>query len=367
MKVVYICSTLEPSGPVNQLYQIVRNMDPHSFKSHIITLSSNPKNSRVQDFQRTGVETHSLHLSRVASAVLGVTKLKSKLDEIQPDILHSHGFRADIINTLTPINAYKVNTIHSYYYNHHPNKYGRILGSGLAWAHLYSIKQLDTAVACSNAVASDVAQHGISTCVIPNGVDIERFEPVSQDKTINSRSEIGLPSEPDIFLSVGSLTERKDPLTLIKGFSKWSKKDSRLVILSGGPLLKQCREMAADDPKVIVRGPVPTVDPYLKAADYFVSASQSEGLPMAVLEAISSGLPVCLSRIAPHEEILEYDPNAGTTFDVGSPKSVARSLENLSSASYRKQSQAARGIAENHLSATKMSSSYQELYCTSQK
>jgi glycosyltransferase involved in cell wall biosynthesis len=59
-----------------------------------------------------------------------------------------------------------------------------------------------------------------------------------------------------------------------------------------------------------VFGPTRDVRPYLWAADAFVFPSQREGMPNAVLEALATGLPLVLSDIAPHRELLAQHPAA---------------------------------------------------------
>ena len=58
---------------------------------------------------------------------------------------------------------------------------------------------------------------------------------------------------------------------------------------------------------IIFKGSVKNVYDYLDQSDYYVSASLSEGLPNSVLEAISMELPVLLSDIPAHKEIVGDD------------------------------------------------------------
>ena len=70
------------------------------------------------------------------------------------------------------------------------------------------------------------------------------------------------------------------------------------------------------------------VVPHLQAADLFVSASRSEGMPLAVLEALSCGLPALLSAIAPHQEVagILADQGCVECFDAADEGTIRRAL-----------------------------------------
>ena len=65
----------------------------------------------------------------------------------------------------------------------------------------------------------------------------------------------------------------------------------------------------------------------LNLADAFVSSSETEGLPLAVLEAISTGKFVYLSDIPQHREILEEYPYAGKLYHLGKIEELTKLLQ----------------------------------------
>jgi glycosyltransferase involved in cell wall biosynthesis len=109
-------------------------------------------------------------------------------------------------------------------------------------------------------------------------------------------------------------------------------------------------------------GFVENVEDYLGAADVFVSASLTEGCPNAVMEAMACGLPVVLSDIPPHREILAFNERAGQAFPVKDAAALSRILSERAGTGCSEPSEAALSIIENHLNARKMSLKYQELY-----
>ena len=172
-----------------------------------------------------------------------------------------------------------------------------------------------------------------------------------------------MPLNKKIFVSAGSLCQRKDPETVIKGFldSKASR-NGVLILLGDGPLREQCDRIAGAKDNIRIAGFVNNIKDYLGAADILVSASINEGYPNAIIEALACGLPVILSDIPPHREILVFNEQAGAKFTCGNVKSLSEIVTKFEDIDYSLKSQAAIDIINNHLSAKNMSSKYQQLY-----
>lgn len=354
---LYVVSTLRQSGPTNQLYYLLENLS-EEFNARVLTLSPEPEDSELDRFRELDIEYETLGLSRVKGALIGPTRLRNAVEEYEPDVIHTQGIRADTLVASFVSGYPHVATIRNYAFDDYPAKYGRPKGMPMAVLHTNILKRLQYPVACSQTIAEAVQPHGIDATPIQNGVDTTSYTPVAASETQNRRDQLGLPSDGPIVISVGSLIERKDPETVVRAFSQSSLSDEGyLVLLGDGPLRKDCESAVQDASRVIFEGWVDNVDAYLQASDYFVSASKSEGLPNSVMEALASGLPVCLSDIQPHKEILQYG-DAGTEFAVGSVSGLANALNSL----VDKGTETPRAVATDHLSAVRMSHEYQQAY-----
>ena len=137
-------------------------------------------------------------------------------------------------------------------------------------------------------------------------------------------------------------------------------RQNALVILGDGPLLSRCRKLANGATNIFLPGSVKSITDYLEVADICVSASRAEGIPNTVLEALSTGLPVLLSDIQSHREILALSPAAGWLFQTDNLNGLLEKIENITLSPENRH--AARQLAVEHFSASGMSQAYQNLY-----
>jgi len=151
--------------------------------------------------------------------------------------------------------------------------------------------------------------------IIGNGVDCVKFSPATAEMKLTSRQKLGLSPDAPVVLSVGSLIPRKGMDLLLKAWPGVLREfpSARLVIAGSVGRRSTFMDQAStldgyttamlsliddlSDPKsVLLSGrEVEGVLDYYHAADVFAFASEREGLPNVVLEAMSCALPCLLS------------------------------------------------------------------------
>jgi glycosyltransferase involved in cell wall biosynthesis len=129
-------------------------------------------------------------------------------------------------------------------------------------------------------------------CVIPNGVDTERFHPATVAERDSARARLGLPSGRPVVLFIGRLVEQKGVELLVKVMEHVS--STQFLVVGDGPLAGS-----------LPQGSYVTwqrfVDPQqihecYHAADCLLLPSYGEGLPLVVQEAASCGLRILISE-----------------------------------------------------------------------
>jgi glycosyltransferase involved in cell wall biosynthesis len=141
--------------------------------------------------------------------------------------------------------------------------------------------------------------------VIPNGVDTVRFAPGERGA---ARRALGLPEQGRLLVSVGNLSPRKGFQRVLRVLPDLLRTvpDLRFAIVggrggeadNGAELRRLAAELGVAGRTVFV-GPEPPerVAEWLRAADVFVLASDHEGCPNVVWEALASGVPVVATRV----------------------------------------------------------------------
>jgi len=195
-------------------------------------------------------------------------------------------------------------------------------------------------VACSNYVLESFVRNlGIprqKTRVIYNSVDPTAFE-VPDGAAVKLRVELGLEPEAFIFLNIGRLDPQKNQKRLIEAVAKMSANDSEvaLVILGAGILQSELRDHAKEygiTDQVRFAGVRNDIATFLEMADCFVLPSLFEGLPLALIEAMSKGVPCVSSDIEVVREVIT-DGESGILVDPYSVTEIADALALIKSRS----------------------------------
>src|SRR4051812_42188709 len=163
-------------------------------------------------------------------------------------------------------------------------------------------------VCLSREVEDELAAHGVPRDRlrrIPNGVDAERFRPPRNGERAAARSRLGLPADGLVLAYCGRFAEIKRVDVLLEAFARVD--HAHLLLVGEGPEEPAVREAIRAGGLAGRVRMVPTVDdtaPVLRAADAYVSASITEGMSNAVLEAMATALPVFASPASGMAELL---------------------------------------------------------------
>jgi glycosyltransferase involved in cell wall biosynthesis len=135
--------------------------------------------------------------------------------------------------------------------------------------------------------------------VVINGTDLSRF-PAPEGARAAIRRELGIPPDARVLIAIGRLVTEKNHALLIRAVAPLLRDDRRLVLVGDGPLRDDLRARVQEVENgryVHMTGARRDVPALLASADAFVLSSDSEGLPIGLLEAWAAGLPVISTAV----------------------------------------------------------------------
>lgn len=142
------------------------------------------------------------------------------------------------------------------------------------------------------------------------------------------RKELGIPLDAKVVLSVGEVNKNKNHKVGIEALAKLRDKNTYYVICGRGPLMEAHKELAQSlgvGDRVVLTGYRTDVADFYKMADVFLFPSFREGLPVAVMEAMASGLPVVATRIRGSSDLVQQ----GDLFEPTDVDGIAKAITSV--------------------------------------
>jgi glycosyltransferase involved in cell wall biosynthesis len=261
-------------------------------------------------------------LEAIAHSVIGVLVAAV----VRPDILHVHGIGPGLVIPFARIMGLRVVITH-----HGPDydrqKWGKIARWSLRLGEYMGMKFSHGRIVISEVIQELVCKkYGLTSELIPNGVELPELL-----ETTRAPEKFDLvPGR--YFLMVGRLVPEKRQLDVIEAYANCGVRDWKLVLVgeSNHPdqYTKKVVALARATPGVVCTGFQAGTDlaELYSHAGAFILASSHEGHSVALLEALSYGLPVVLSDIPANVEIgLPSD----SYYPVGDVGALTRQLERL--------------------------------------
>lgn len=236
-------------------------------------------------------------------------------------------------------------------------------------------RSIDRFIAITPLIHQELQKFGISgnrIVHIPNGVDPERFSPVTQVEKEDIRKKLQLPLGVPIVLFDSRLAPSKRPEFIFEAWKEVhsSCKDALLLHIGQGrhghvvppPLLSYIHENGLES-SILFRGTVNNPDDFVKAADLFTLGSRSEGLSNALLQAAACGLGIVVPNHKGNALIVQHEIT-GLLADLDNASDLAQKLLMLIQDESQRQQlgRNARAFIEEHFSLVQIARHYTRLY-----
>ncbi|HEX5633913.1 MAG TPA: glycosyltransferase, partial [Gemmatimonadales bacterium] len=306
--VLGLASALRERGhEVAVLASIGHGPDPHPF---------------VEALHAAGVEVHPQRLARRGYREELAAILRA-IDELAPEILHTHGFRSDVLGLVAarrrglPV----VSTVHGLTGGDWKVRlYERLQQLALRW--------FDAVVAVSRPLADRFVAAGVR----PERVHMVRNALVGVREPIErtaARRALDLPENATVVGWVGRFGAEKGPDLFVDAMAHLDNSVIGAMIGDGPERAPLAERVRADGlaGRLRLPGRIDAADRYLLAFDVLALTSRTEGTPMILLEAMAAGVPIVTTAVGGVPDVV--GPAEAVLVPAGSGEAIAQALESV--------------------------------------
>ncbi len=328
IRVLYLVKGLGPGGAERLIVAAASAHNRSAFSLRLAYLLP-WKDALVPELESLEVPTTCLNVRREWDLRWGI-RLRRELIENPVDILHAHspypaGIARLVVRTLPRrLRPRIVYTLHNTWGSF--SRLTRLL-NGLT----YGLDAADIAV--SRIVNETLTpRRRERTEVLVHGIQLDEARS-QMGKRASIRSELGVAPDEFVVGTIANFRAQKDYPNLLEAARLLKQGDVpiRIIAVGQGPLEEEMRalhaSMALGD-RVLLLGQRDDAVAVLGACDAFVMASKNEGLPVAIMEALALGLPICATSVGGIPEAVT-DGVEGQLVPPSDPESLASALTRL--------------------------------------
>lgn len=325
---MFVLIHLAYGGAEVQVVELAAALRRRGWDARIVALS--PPSGLEARADAVGVPHEHLGMPLRSRSPRVVARLIRAVRRLRPDVLHSHTLPANLIARVArPFTGVPVmvTTAHSVHEG------GR--------RRMAAYRLTDRLTDLTTNVSPQGVERYVRIGAVPahrlrwvrNGVDLARFAP-DEGRRAAVRAALGLPDDTFFWLAVGRHFEPKDYPNLFAATARLRRdRPWVLWVVGDGDALEAHRALVASagqDDRVKLVGRRTDVDDLMKAADGYVLSSAWEGLPIVLLEAAASGLPIVSTDVGGTREIVAV-PDGGALVPAKDPAALAAAMEALRS------------------------------------
>jgi glycosyltransferase involved in cell wall biosynthesis len=324
----------------------------------VLSISDELPHPFVQALEAEGVRTIAIRLGD-RDYKGEQSAIRSLCRKYSPDVVHTHGFRSDVINggVARAANIAVFSTCHGFIDS---DWRGRLY----QWLQRRTLRRFDAVIAVSAPIQARLRAAHVPEAkihLVPNS-----FSPGTEQLTREeARQALHLPEAPMIGW-VGRLTNEKGADVALEAFARLGHQTARLVIVGEGSEERALRSLAVKlgvDERVHWCGAIPDASKLFTAFDVFLLSSRTEGTPIALFEAMAAGVPIVATRVGGVPDVVES--LSAILVDGEDVEGIAHGLAEVfrDAESARIRAARAREKVLGHFDAERWLARYESIYC----
>jgi len=366
VKVLHIIDSGGYYGAEVMLVELCLQQRQSGIDAHVLSIGDLGLYEKPVELQlrKRGIPVHLWRMRSLPNLVSARSMEKWAIEE-GFDLLHSHGYKGNILFGLLPKKIRRLPVI--------ATLHGWTGSNGLTKLRLYEwidsivLRGFSAVVLVNPLMQSQKKIRAIPNSilrVVPNGLgsSISRPDPKKIELIRNFRRHGPLVG------AIGRLSKEKGFDLLIQAAACLKREGTgvRLLIIGEGPeraRLESLIQIEGLNQDVLLIGYLSEANAYIPCFDVLVNSSYSEGLPITILEAMRASCPIIASDL-PSLRYLLRDGDLGLLSKVGDSISFAHAIRNVitESASARKRAHVAKQIFNDHYNIKVMERAYRNVY-----
>ena len=323
LRVTYLITSSGGGGAEQQVRALALAFRRRGWDVGVVSML--PLEALLLELREHDVQVATLGMSRGVPDPRALVRLSRLIRRWRPDVLHAHMVHANLLarlsRLLVPIPVV-VSTIHNQ-------------DEGAQWryvAYRLTDRLSDVTTSVSRLAVDEAVRRGAVARgriqLVPNGIALREHgrKAVVRD---TARRDLGL-SDRFIWLAVGRLAEAKAYPDMVAAFRRVLDADTRAVLLIAGegplePAIRSAIDSAGLQDFVRLLGWRSDVPALMQAADAFVMSSVWEGLPIVLLEASASSLPIVATDVGGSRDTI-VDASSGHITPPADPAALAGAM-----------------------------------------
>jgi glycosyltransferase involved in cell wall biosynthesis len=251
------------------------------------------------------------------------------------DVVHTHTAKAGALGRIAARRARVPRVVHTYHGFPFHEFQSRLRRAGYIAVERRLGRITDVALCVGTGVAVEAVRRGL---VPPErirtiGVAVPAGLPLAADARDRARRALGIPPDATVVGAVGRLTYQKAPedfLTAMRELGRRGRPDAVGVWVGGGDLAERVGLLtrSASGPRVVLAGERADIPEILPAFDVFALPSRYEGLPTAIVEAMTCGIPVVATAVNAVGDVV-VPGETGLLVPPGRPDLLAEAVDYL--------------------------------------
>lgn len=370
-RVLRIITRLTVSGPSTHVVVLNRGLDRLGWET-LLAHGSIEANETEMDLAAVDVATTRISPLRRSLRPLDDARALAELARLirayRPDIVHTHQSKAGLLGRAAAVAMRAPVRLHTFHGTVFDGYFGPRMSAMFQLAERAAARSTTRLIVLSDGQRDDLAARRIGgsgrVAVVPLGLELEQFRGIDREAT---RAALGIDADAVVLVAVGRFAPIKRLDRLLRVFRRVAdqRPEARLCIVGDGPLRPDLEQLAGTlgiAEAVSFVGWSSRMPEWYAAADLAVNSSDSEGTPLALIEAAAAGRPAVAGRVGGIPDVV-VDGESGFVVDPDDEGAFAeRILRLIDDTSLRAAMGAAAARGADRFAATRLVEDIDALY-----